>query len=172
MRVDLATPAQTESLVDLLCEVNRYYNPAAPAGRDIVRNHVHENLMSAVAPHRLVVATRPDGTVAGLAAVAFVHSFVDPEVERRKHCQLKELFVSERERGQGVGRALVEWIARYALDNGCFRIDWPVKASNARGIRFYERLGATRVKDRLSYRLSGPALAVLADRHEAAPRGR
>jgi ribosomal protein S18 acetylase RimI-like enzyme len=54
------------------------------------------------------------------------------------------------------------WAARYAFENGCRRIDWPVKASNARGIAFYESLGAERVVDRLSYRLSEPCVGQLA----------
>ncbi|MBN8749319.1 MAG: hypothetical protein J0I65_17645 [Variovorax sp.] len=48
------------------------------------------------------------------------------------------------------------WLARHAADQGCHRIDWPVKATNLRGIAFYEGLGARRVADRLSYRLVGP----------------
>jgi hypothetical protein len=54
------------------------------------------------------------------------------------------------------------WVARYAVENDCCRIDWPVKASNDRGISFYEGLGAGRVLDRLSYRLSEPQLSQLA----------
>jgi ribosomal protein S18 acetylase RimI-like enzyme len=41
-------------------------------------------------------------------------------------------------------------------------MDWPVKASNARGIAFYESLGAERVVERLSYRLNEAALQRLA----------
>lgn len=52
-------------------------------------------------------------------------------------------------------------VARYALDHGCHRIDWHVKASNGRGIRFYESLGAG-VTARLSYRRTEPAVSTLA----------
>jgi hypothetical protein len=58
-------------------------------------------------------------------------------------------------------------VARYALEHGCRRIDWPVKASNAKGIAFYEGLGAARVVERLSYRLSGPDIAKLAGQASA-----
>jgi ribosomal protein S18 acetylase RimI-like enzyme len=54
------------------------------------------------------------------------------------------------------------WVARYAVEHGCSRIDWPVKASNVRAISFYESLGAKLVDDRLSYRLSQPSLGALA----------
>ena len=47
----------------------------------------------------------------------------------------------------------MQWVARYALDHGCSRIDWSVKSSNARSIAFYETLGARLVSDRISYRM-------------------
>jgi hypothetical protein len=56
-------------------------------------------------------------------------------------------------------------VARHALENGCCRVDWPVKASNARGIAFYEDLGAAQVVERLSYRLTEPCLSQLADEY-------
>ncbi len=74
----------------------------------------------------------------------------------------KSFFVRSSERGQGVGKPLMAWIARYAVNNGCCRIDWPVQASNDNGISFYESLGAKRVAERLSYRLSGSSLLQLA----------
>jgi len=47
-------------------------------------------------------------------------------------------------------------------------MDWPVKASNAGGIAFYEGLGAERVVERLSYRLSEPNMKKLADQNTSA----
>jgi GNAT superfamily N-acetyltransferase len=162
MRIALASRNQLESLVDLLCEINAYYNPEAPASREVVRDHASRNLLSPTSPHRLVVATPSDDRIVGLAAITLVYSLVDPEPEKRSQCQLKELYVSAAHRGGGVGRALMTWVARYALEHGCHRIDWPVKASNARGISFYKSLGAAQVEDRLGFRLSEPGLTELA----------
>jgi GNAT superfamily N-acetyltransferase len=162
MRIALVTKEQQEPLVDLLCEVNAYYNPQAPAPRDVVRDHAVRNLLSPSSPHRLVVATDAEGQVVGLAAITLMYSLVEPEPERRAHCHLKELYVRSSSRGRGVGRALMVWVAEYALKHGCHRIDWPVKAGNTKGIRFYTGLGATQVEDRLSFRLTGPAVAKLA----------
>lgn len=75
---------------------------------------------------------------------------------------LKELYVRSSDRSAGVGRALMAWVARHAVAHGCCRIDWPVKATNARGIAFYERLGAEPLAERLSYRLAEPGLSRLA----------
>jgi hypothetical protein len=53
------------------------------------------------------------------------------------------------------------WVARYALDQGCGRIDWHVQASNHAGIRFYAGLGADCVEGRLNYRLGRRAMDAL-----------
>lgn len=163
LNVGLVSEPQHESLIDLLCELHAYYNDGAVVDREVVRRHLLTNLLDASASsHRLVVAATGDGRVLGLAAIALVYSLVEPTVDQGRQCQLKELYVRSSGRNRGVGRALMSWVAKYAADHGCCRIDWPVKASNAQGIAFYERLGAERVVDRLSYRLSGPGLEALA----------
>lgn len=162
MWVGLVSEKQHESLVELLCEVHAYYNNGSVISQDMVREHLFENLLSEKSPHHLIVATNDDGKVVGLAAITLVYSLVDFAVDQRKHCQLKELFVSSSARSQGVGKSLMSWMARFAYDKGCRRIDWPVRTWNERGISFYERLGAKRVEDRISYRLSDPCVSELA----------
>lgn len=161
MQINLVSEPQHESLIDLLCELHDYYNPGATVSRGLVREHLLDNLLAPDSPHRLVVASEEDGRVIGLAAISLVFSLVEPEPDKRKHCQLKELYVRSSARSHGAGNALMVWVARYAWDQGCRRIDWPVKASNTRGQAFYESLGAERVADRLSYRLSEPQLKQL-----------
>jgi GNAT superfamily N-acetyltransferase len=162
MRVSLATSEQAEPLSLLLAELNTYYNPNSPAPREVVREHLINNLLSS-ASQKLVVATEETGEVVGLAAIMLVHSIVEPEPERRLQCQLKELYVSKSRRGAGIGKALMQWVASYAASHGCCRIDWPVKAGNTVGIAFYESLGATVVEDRLSFRLSPSSITALSD---------
>jgi ribosomal protein S18 acetylase RimI-like enzyme len=154
MRIDRVTAAQHESLIDLLCELYRYYNDGAEVARADVRDHLLCNLLAPHSPLRLAVAQDASGTVVGFTAVALVYSLVDPTPARRRQCMMKELFVRADSRGRGVGRALMAWVARDAAEQGCGRIDWHVKASNEAGIRFYAGLGAQRVEDRLSYRLA------------------
>jgi ribosomal protein S18 acetylase RimI-like enzyme len=162
MHVDLVAEPQYESLIDLLCELHAYYNEGTVVARDVVREHLLDNLLGPRSPHRLIVATADGSRVLGLAAITLVYSLVDFAPDMRRHCQLKELYVSTAQRSQGAGRALMAWVSRYARDNGCSRIDWPVKASNIRGMSFYEGLGAALVSERLSYRLSEPDLSALA----------
>jgi GNAT superfamily N-acetyltransferase len=112
---------------------------------------------------RLVVASADDGAVLGFAAVALFHSLVDPAPQRRGQLLLKELYVSAAHQRQGVGLALMSWVASHALERGCARIDWNVGAHNRQGLAFYRSLGAMHVAGRLSFRLAGEYLARLAD---------
>lgn len=161
MRVAFVSSEQHGSLVDLLLELHAHYNPASRVSREDVNAHFQENLVGPDSALRLMVATQDDRVV-GFAAIAVLYSLVEPTKDKRKQCLLKELYVRSEDRGRGIGRALMTEIARFALDEGCCRIDWPVQASNGRGIEFYERLGAERVVERFSYRLSGANLIALA----------
>ncbi|MBS0428896.1 MAG: GNAT family N-acetyltransferase [Proteobacteria bacterium] len=163
MQVDLVGEPQHASLVDLLVELHAFYNEGTVAPRETVRAHLLDRLLAPGSPQQLAVASTDGHEVVGLAAFGFVHSLVDFDPALRRHCQLKELYVRAGHRSAGVGHALMAWLARHAATHGCHRIDWPVKATNLRGIAFYEGLGAQRVPDRLSYRLVGPALGALAN---------
>jgi GNAT superfamily N-acetyltransferase len=75
---------------------------------------------------------------------------------------LEDLFVRPAMRGQGVGRALLAWLARTALERGCARLDWAVLDWNAPSIAFYRGLGAVALDEWMTFRLSGAPLASLA----------
>lgn len=168
MPVHLLREDQYESMIGLLAEIHGYYNDGAVISHEMIREHLLGNLLSPNSPHRLVVFSRDDSSVAGFAAITFVYSLVDFAPEKRKHCQLKELYVRSSMRSNGVGHALMSWVARHAMENGCHRIDWPVKAANAKGIAFYKSIGAEQVVDRLSFRLSEPEVGILASQHPGA----
>ena len=75
---------------------------------------------------------------------------------------LEDLFVIPEERGGGIGRTLLEHLARLAVGRGCGRLEWAVLDWNRDAIAFYERLGARPNSDWTVYRLTGEALTTLA----------
>jgi len=171
LRVELASQPHYESLAGLLCELHTYYNEGSSVSHELVRSYLVEHLLAADSPLCLVVASQGHHEVVGFAAVSLTFSLVEPTPEHRRHCWLKELYVRSSNRGAGVGSALMIWVAQYAVEHGCRRIDWPVRAANVRGIAFYEALGAKQVVDRLSYRLSEPSLSELAGKSRSARGG-
>jgi GNAT superfamily N-acetyltransferase len=75
---------------------------------------------------------------------------------------LEDLFVDPAFRKHGVGRALLQQLARTAAERGCGRLEWSALKWNRLAIDFYLRLGAVPMEEWCIYRLSGDALQRLA----------
>jgi len=75
---------------------------------------------------------------------------------------LEDLYVTPERRGIGAGKALLERLARIAVERDCGRFEWNVLDWNEPSIRFYESLGASPLKEWIGYRLTGRALHDLA----------
>ncbi len=103
---------------------------------------------------------RRHGRPVGFALYFFTYS----TFLARPTLYLEDLFVVPEERGNGAGKALLQALARIAVDRGCGRFEWAVLDWNRPAIRFYERLGARLRKEWILTRLSGSSLRRLASR--------
>jgi GNAT superfamily N-acetyltransferase len=74
---------------------------------------------------------------------------------------LEDLFVLPDYRKLKAGYALFMNCVRLARQRECGRMEWQVLDWNENAIRFYERLGAQRLKEWLPYRLTRDDLAAL-----------
>jgi len=121
-----------------------------------------ERLRSALfGPRRYAeVAIAEDQTGQALGFALFFHNFSTflglPGI------YLEDLFVRPAHRGLGVGRALLQHLARLARDRNCGRLEWSVLDWNETAIGFYRRLGAQANDGWTVYRLEGRALEDLA----------
>jgi GNAT superfamily N-acetyltransferase len=75
---------------------------------------------------------------------------------------LEDLFVEPEYRGQGIGKALLQRLARIGIDEDCGRMEWSVLTWNQPSIDFYHRLGAVTLEDWRTFRLTGAAFERLA----------
>ena len=75
---------------------------------------------------------------------------------------LEDLFVDPEFRGKGLGKALLQHLARIAVERDCGRIEWSVLDWNEPSIQIYKSLGAVPMDEWTIYRLTGGALAQLA----------
>jgi GNAT superfamily N-acetyltransferase len=105
-------------------------------------------------PYAEVVFACLDGVPVGFAL--FFHNF--STFLGRPGIYLEDLFVRPEARGAGVGKRLLVWLARAALERGCGRLDWAVLDWNAPSIGFYRSLGAVAVDEWTTFRLTGAAL--------------
>ena len=75
---------------------------------------------------------------------------------------LEDLFVNPDARGNGIGLALIQAIAKIAVERGCARMDWAVLDWNTPAIEFYHRIGALPQTEWTTQRLVGDALVKMA----------
>ncbi len=75
---------------------------------------------------------------------------------------LEDLFVLKEYRGQGFGKALLAFLAKEVINRGYGRLEWSVLNWNRPSIEFYELLGAERMTEWSTYRLTGDKLSSLA----------
>ncbi len=76
---------------------------------------------------------------------------------------LEDLFVKPEARGLKVGLKLFKELSKIALENKCLRLDFSVLDWNTPAIDFYEKLGASNMKEWFSYRMEADALITTAN---------
>lgn len=60
---------------------------------------------------------------------------------------IEDLFVLPNHRGQGIGKAILTYLAQQVVNRDYGRLEWRVRVWNQQAIGFYQRLGATILQD-------------------------
>lgn len=76
---------------------------------------------------------------------------------------LEDLFIKPEHRGKGYGKALLVKLAQIAKERDCGRMEWAVLDWNTPAIEFYQKLGAVPMSEWTTFRLTGDAIARLAN---------
>ena len=71
---------------------------------------------------------------------------------------LEDLYVRPHARGLGIGRWLISFVAKIAVERKCGRFEWSVLDWNTHAIDFYRALGAVPLDEWTVQRVTGPAL--------------
>jgi len=75
---------------------------------------------------------------------------------------LEDLYVTPARRSQGIGRRLLAYVARVAVDRGYGRMEWSVLNWNEPALVVYRKIGARPMDEWTVQRLTGDALKLLA----------
>ena len=75
---------------------------------------------------------------------------------------LEDLFVLPEYRRQGIGKAMLTYLGKLALERDAGRLEWSVLDWNQSAIDFYEKMGASVLPDWRICRVTGDALSDLA----------
>ena len=156
LRIRRAGPADVPEILALISELAAYEKApgeATATAEDLLRDGFGET------PRFFVELAEWDGAVAGFAFWFFNYS----TWQGRPGLYLEDLFVRPVHRGRGIGKALFVHLARVAVRDGCGRFQWAVLDWNSPAIGFYESLGASKLGEWITMRVSGEALVRLAE---------
>ncbi len=109
-------------------------------------------------PYAEVVLACIGGEPVGFAL--FFHNF--STFKGRPGIYLEDLFVRPEARGRGIGKRLLAYLARTAVERRCARLEWAVLDWNEPSIGFYRSLGAVPMNEWTTFRLTDEALALVA----------
>ncbi len=74
---------------------------------------------------------------------------------------IEDLFVKEQVRGMGIGKKLLSFLAKVAIERECGRLEWWVLDWNKSAIEFYNRIGANPMDEWTVFRVTGENLISL-----------
>lgn len=101
-----------------------------------------------------------DGEASGFAL--FFHNF--STFLGKANIYLEDLYVIPEKRGIGLGKALLQTLAKLTVERGCGRLEWSCLDWNKESIGFYMALGAVPMEDWTIYRMTGNALTDFANK--------
>lgn len=150
-----ATPEdipQILELIRLLAEYEREPDAVEATEEGLRRLFFGEN--PAVFAHVIDDPEAESGRLAGMAIW-----FLNFSTWTGRHgIWLEDLYVREELRGRGYGLALMRHLAKICVQRGYGRLEWTALDWNAPALGFYQSLGAVRMEEWTTLRLSGQAL--------------
>lgn len=156
-----ATELDVPTILDFIRQLAEYERLAHRVAA--TEERLRETLFGAK-PAAEVLLADLDGECVGFAVFFATYStfLAQPGIH------LEDLYVNADVRGKGAGSALLQHLARIAVDRGRGRLEWQVLNWNKPSIEFYENLGAEPLEEWTTYRLTGEALERLAFRASSA----
>ncbi|MGH3686633.1 MAG: GNAT family N-acetyltransferase [Pseudonocardiaceae bacterium] len=145
-----AEPRDVPALTVLMEDIDRFYGAPEVESSDQRAQAIAACLFQE--PKAAYVLLAWDGEqLIGMAA----YSFLWPAAGVTRSLYLKELYVTEAFRRQGIGTLLMQELYRVAADHMCSRVEWTADAGNVLADGFYTRLGVPVNRGKIFYRVEG-----------------
>jgi ribosomal protein S18 acetylase RimI-like enzyme len=107
----------------------------------------------------VVIVTEVEGIVIGFAIYSFIN--INRIYNPSNALYIWELYVLPKYRNKKIGFGLFKELASIAHNNGCQRVEWWVVEGNDIAVDFYNKIGATELKEISIYRMAGSNLTNL-----------
>ena len=145
------SPAESRdaaAIAALLGDLSRFYGATESEPPERRIGQISEAIFTSP-PTAYALLARDGDQVAGLAA----YSYLWPAVGATRSLYLKELYVPDAYRRQGVGKLLMRAIFATAGTLGCSRVEWTTDAGNTAAQAFYAKLGLAAYPSKIFYRV-------------------
>jgi GNAT superfamily N-acetyltransferase len=150
-KIRFATPADADLILQFIRGLAEYERAAGSVAATpaLIRSQMEQ----AEPPFQCLIA-ECDGEPAGFALFFRNYS----TWSGRPGLYLEDIFVPERFRGRGVGKALFKRMTQIAIERGWARMEWMVLDWNRPAQEFYRARGAVAEDEWTVWRLDGEAL--------------
>lgn len=148
-----AEPDDAVAIAELLEELGRFYGAGEVESLDLRKRQI-EDAVFGNPPAACALTAWHDGKLVGLAS----YSFHWPAVGLTRSLFLKELYVAQEFRLDGIGKLLMRALLEVAQKNHCSRVEWTTDAHNANARKFYDAIGVRPDRSKLFYRWEGQAV--------------
>lgn len=135
-------------LAVLLEEMDRHYGSIGFEPFDKRLAQITDALFGPV-PAAFALLAWGDGQLVGLAS----YSFLWPAAGVTRSLYIKELYVAQRRRREGIGRVLIDSLFGVAAKHGCSRVEWTADQESHGAQCFYAALGMPVNAGKLFYRV-------------------
>jgi len=157
----LAKREDSHGILDLLVALADFEHLDPPDS--LAKRRIIHDIFSKKSLNLFVAVDKSSSKLVGYALYFYTYS----SFLARPTLYLEDIFVLEEHRRHGVGSDLFMKCVAEAKRNHCGRMEWAVLTWNQRAIDFYEKLGAKRLKEWYTYRLTRGNLEELLRAQEA-----
>lgn len=152
MNIRIATEADVPAIGQMWEKLALFHNvldsalpPAARGGGKVYARRLVSRLSDS---QTRVIVAEEDGELIGYALAVIIDVIPDMFVQENSGF-LADIYVDDAFRRKGVGRALVDTIKSWLLENSIHTFEWYVAEHNTVGKRFWESVGGRRVMVRM-----------------------
>jgi len=146
-----ATPADVGTILALMYELAEFEKLTHLF--IATEENLNDALFGARPSAEAIVAGR-DGKIIGYAL--FFHNY--STFLGRRGLYLEDIYVQPAERGSGLGKQMLRYLAALAVERQCGRFEWTVLDWNQNAIDFYEKMGASVLPEWRIVRMTGESL--------------